>query len=71
MFANPSTKHNHAGLSRFPGHFIEITNVLYDINDKARLSKGVEVDHVSNRTVGEGRTEYRYIVLKVASDLGE
>ena len=63
MFANAASKNDHSSLLGFSGQFIQITDVLHDINNQARISEGVEVYHIPKRTVRESGTEDRYVVL--------
>lgn len=46
MFTNTPAQDNHASPSGFSREFIEVSNVLNDVNNEARVAKGMEVYHI-------------------------
>lgn len=63
MLDNTASEDNHSALLGLKGTIIEQTNVLHEINNKARLSPCLEVDDISESSVSEGRAEDIDIVL--------
>lgn len=64
MLAYSSTENNHSSFSRLSRELIECTDVAHDIHNQSRITEGVEVDHISQRTVSKRRTKDRNIVLE-------
>ena len=40
------------------------TPTFHDVQNEARVFEGMEVQHVPNRAVSQGRTVHRYFILK-------
>ena len=67
MLANSSSQNDHSGFLRFSRELVQVSDVLYNIHDEARIAERVEVDHISEGAVGECGTEDRNVVLHGAS----
>ena len=63
MLAYSASKDDHACLLCCTGEFVEAPNVFDDVDNKAWVAEGVEVDHVAQRAVREGRTEDWNVIL--------
>lgn len=65
MFADTASKNNHACLLRLTRKLVQGADVCDDIQNQSRRPEGVEIYHVSNRTICERGAEHGYIVLRL------
>lgn len=63
VFAHPSTEDDHAGLLGVQRNIIEPSNVLDDVNNEPRIPEGVEVDHVTQGAIRQGRAKDGNVIL--------
>jgi hypothetical protein len=63
MFADSAAENNHACFFGFPRTIIQITNIADNIEDEARGFEGVEIKHVSNRSVCKSGAKDRNVIL--------
>ena len=63
MFANTAAKNNHPCLAGGAREFVQVTNILDNVEDQTGGTKRVEINHVANRTVSKRRTVNRNVIL--------
>lgn len=63
MLADPSAENDHACFLSCPRELVQVSDIFDNINDKAGRSEGVKVDHVAERTIGQGRAKYWNVIL--------
>lgn len=63
VFTHPTAENYHSGFSRGTCEFVQTTDVLYKVDDEPGRTERVEIQHVSQRTIGECRAEHRDIIL--------
>ena len=63
MLANTATEDNHTSLLRRTRQVIQLANVPHDIYGKSWVTERMDVEHVSNRSVRQSRTENGDVVL--------
>lgn len=64
MFTDPTSQDDHTGLFCFDTHIIQSSNILDDIDVELSVGfVGVEIDHISQTSIGECRAKDWNIVL--------
>jgi len=53
MFANTPTEDNHSSFPRLSRQFVQVANILHDIQDETWRPEGVEINHIADRPVCE------------------
>ena len=63
VFANTASQNDHPSFAGLAGKFVQIADVLHDIQDESRVFERVEVNHDSNRSICQSRAEDGNIIL--------
>ena len=71
MLADATAQDDHPCLFRPSCLFVDLTDVARDVNDQSWAAERVEIDHVSDGTVCQRRTEDGDVVLRVGSVVGD
>lgn len=63
MFANATAKNNHPCLAGGTSEFVQVTDILNNVENETGGTKRMEINHIANRTVGKSWTVNRNVIL--------
>jgi len=63
MLANTTAKNNHPSLAGGTRVFVQVANISDNVKDETRGAKGMEINHVADRSVSKRGTINRNVIL--------
>jgi hypothetical protein len=63
VFHKTTTQDDRSSSLSEHSHAVDLANILHNVDDETRIFEGVQVQHVTNRSISQRGTEDRDVIL--------